>query len=71
MKTMNNKSAPSDRARIALLNKTMEVIKSGFAGVLSNGNIVDRREYPDAMPIPANPMFNTPEPKQIKNGKSI
>ncbi len=52
--------------RIKALLETMEVIKSGYAGVLSNGNIVDRREYPKAIPIPENPLFNTPTPKPIK-----
>ncbi len=47
------------------LMKTLDVIKSGYAGVLSNGNIVDRREHPAAIPIPENPLFNTPKPKNI------
>lgn len=50
-------------ARLDELNKTKAVIEAGWAGVLSNGNIVDRREHPEAIPIPKNSMFNTPEPK--------
>lgn len=62
----NTKKTLTERARLAELNKTLDVIKNGYAGVMPNGNIVDRREHPEAMPIPANPLFNTPEPKQVK-----
>jgi len=48
---------------LAHIRKTREIILSGFAGVLSNGNIVDRRERPDAIPIPENKMFGNPKPK--------
>lgn len=48
------------------MEKTLKVIKSGYAGVMPNGNIVDRREYPEAVPIPENPLFNTPKPKDVK-----
>jgi len=47
------------------LLKTIELCKSGYAGMLSNGNIVDRREFSDALPMPENPMFNTPKPKEL------
>ena len=36
---------------------------SGFAGLTSNGMIVDRREFPDAIVIPANPLMGIVEPK--------
>jgi hypothetical protein len=36
---------------------------SGYAGINANGNIVDRREFPDATAIQANPMFGIVEPK--------
>jgi hypothetical protein len=45
--------------------KGLEVIKSGYAGVLPNGNIVDRREHPKAIAIPANPLFGTPKPQEV------
>jgi len=32
---------------------------------MSNGNIVDRREIPSAIPIPANSLMETPEPKVL------
>jgi hypothetical protein len=36
---------------------------SGYAGMKSNGNIVDRREFPDAVEIQANKMLGIVEPK--------
>lgn len=53
--------------KIKKLMETTELTKSGYAGILSNGNIVDRREFPNAIPIQKNSLFGTPEPKQIKN----
>ncbi len=44
-----------------------ELNKSGYAGILSNGNIVDRRKYPDAIAIQENKMFSIPKPKTIFN----
>lgn len=61
------KKTEQDKLREQELRLTLNIIKSGYAGVMPNGNIVDRRKYPEAIPIPENPMFNTPEPKSIKN----
>lgn len=47
----------------ASLLKTIQIIQAGYGGVMPNGNIVDRREIPSAIPIPANPLMGTPEPK--------
>lgn len=44
-----------------------EINQSGYAGVLSNGNIVDRRIYPHAIPIQKNSLFNIPEPKELND----
>lgn len=48
-----------------------DLIKSGYAGILNNGKIVDRRNHPQAIPIPANELFKIPEPKKLekKNAK--
>jgi hypothetical protein len=54
---------PSRRLIEAL--KTMQISKSGYGGVLPNGNIVDRREHPEAIPIQANKMLGVPKPKKI------
>lgn len=37
-----------------------ELIASGYAGVLPNGNIVDRREYPTAVAIQKNTLLHVP-----------
>jgi len=47
------------------LLSTMELLKSGYAGCNPNGNIVDRREFPNAVPMQENLMFNTPKPKEL------
>lgn len=39
---------------------------SGFAGILRNGNIVDRRYYPEANPISENRMFGIAKPKELQ-----
>lgn len=51
--------------KLKRLMETKKVIESGYAGILSNGNIVDRREFPDAIPCQENPLFNTPKPKNL------
>lgn len=43
----------------------VELIQSGYAGILPNGNIVDRRIHPDAVPSAENPMFGCPKPKPV------
>jgi hypothetical protein len=43
----------------------IDINKSGYAGVLPNGNIVDRRKHPEAIPVQRNPLFGTPDPKEI------
>ncbi len=42
-----------------------DINQSGYAGVLSNGNIVDRRKFPSAIPVPANSMLGIPPPKPL------
>lgn len=42
-----------------------ELNQSGYAGINPNGNIVDRREFPKATPIPENKMFGIPKPKDL------
>jgi hypothetical protein len=38
---------------------------SGYAGVLPSGKIVDRREYPKALPIQKNELLGVPEPRKV------
>ena len=49
--------------RLKELLKIVELNKTGYAGVLPNGNIVDRREFPNAIPVQENPMFGVVKPK--------
>jgi len=48
---------------LELLRAGLQISKSGYGGMLSNGNIVDRRKHPDAIPIAKNSMFGVPAPK--------
>ena len=52
--------------RIKALTATAELVKSGFAGVLGNGNIVDRRRYPHAIPMQENKMMGVPSPVKVE-----
>lgn len=38
---------------------------SGYAGVMPDARIVDRRYYPEATPIKENSMFGVAKPKNI------
>lgn len=44
----------------------MKANREGYAGIQKGtGTIVDRRKVHDAIPVPANPMMNIPEPKPV------
>lgn len=45
------------------LIKTYYILKSGYAGINSKGNILDRREHKNLVPIPGNDV--NPEPKGV------
>lgn len=45
-----------------------EITIAGWAGVLPNGNIVDRRHYPYAVPVQKNRLMRIPNPKPLDNG---
>lgn len=49
------------------LVKIHEINQSGYAGVNRQGQIVDRREFPDAVPVQKNSMMNLPAPKKLPN----
>jgi len=51
--------------RLELLQEGLRISKSGYGGILSTGNIVDRREHPEAIPIAKNSMFGVPGPIAI------
>lgn len=46
-----------------LLNRRL-IYMSGFGGLTNDGKIVDRREYPNAVPIMEYPLFGIPESKK-------
>lgn len=56
---------PHEPDKIAALQAIVELIKSGFAGILPTGLIVDRRTHPDAIPIAENALLGTPPPKPV------
>ena len=62
--TEESKQKLRDAGREDLI-KTYELSKSGYAGVNQNGTIVDRREFPDAIPVRENKLFGVPEPKSL------
>lgn len=39
--------------------------KSGYAGCNKQGTIVDRREFPKALPVQANSLFSVVKPKEL------
>lgn len=43
---------------------------SGYAGVLPSGGLVDRRYYPDAIPVQKNSMFGVLGPREVNPVKS-
>lgn len=42
-----------------------EINQSGYAGCDRNGNIVDRRKFPNAVPIQENRLLGIPKPKKL------
>ncbi len=58
-------SADAAAAHREALEKAAGAIGEGFGGVTPTGTVVDRREVPDAIPIPANTLLGTPAPKPV------
>ena len=51
------------------LVEVYEVNQSGYAGINKNGNIVDRRKFPKAIPVQENSVLNIPKPKKLPQPK--
>lgn len=51
--------------RVRDLNKILALTREGFAGIIQNGRIVDRRQHPEALPIQANSFLGVPKPKPL------
>jgi hypothetical protein len=58
-----------DPEKLKALMEIIELNKTGYAGVLPNGNIVDRRKFPNAIPVQENKMFGVVKPKPLNNEK--
>lgn len=51
---------------LLVLNQVLKITKAGYAGVMPSGTIVDRREFPNATPIPENSFMGIPKPKSVQ-----
>ena len=49
------------------LVEVYEINQSGFAGMNASGNIVDRRKFPNAVPVQENKLLGIPKPKKLDN----
>jgi len=47
------------------LMKKAELMRTGYAGMDRQGNIVDRRENKSAVPVQKNSMMRIPKPKEV------
>lgn len=54
-----------DDGDLSHLMSIMRLNKSGYAGINKQGQIVDRREFPDAVPVGKNSIFGVAEPKDL------
>ena len=63
--TPHNSLTPVDKktAMLGHIKYHKQFTQAGFSGVLSNGNIVDRRIFPDCIPMQKNEAFGIPQPK--------
>jgi hypothetical protein len=56
--------------KVEKLKRLLEIVElneTGYAGILPNGNIVDRRKFPTAIPIQENKMFRVAKPKPLED----
>tara|TARA_R110000772_G_C13310328_1_gene440505 strand:- start:35960 stop:36427 length:468 start_codon:yes stop_codon:yes gene_type:complete len=65
VKVFNERPAISKGLRLELHRIHDSVKEQGYSGVLPNGNIVDRRIFPNAIPMQKNSMFNIPKPEKL------
>lgn len=62
--TEETKQSLRDAGREDLI-EVHEINKSGYAGVMSDGQIVDRRKHPEAIPVQKNELLGIPESKTL------
>ena len=53
------------KEKLAVLLKIRSIYLSGFGGLLKNGRIVDRREFPQATPIGEYAKLGVPKSQKI------
>lgn len=53
------------------LREIVSLMHSGYGGILPNGNIVDRRKYPNAIALQENFILGVPKPVPVPTGKSL
>ena len=54
------------KEKIAEIVAHEELKASGYMGVTRYGRQVDRRDFPDAIPVQANRLLGIPKPKKLK-----
>lgn len=59
-----NKKLLREKGREDLI-EVMEINDSGYAGCMPDGQIVDRRKHPEAIPVQKNRLLGIPEPKPL------
>lgn len=59
------KETEEQQKRLKQLTDSIELTKSGYAGIDKDGKKVDRRLFPDAVPLEYNPDLNIPHPKDV------
>lgn len=62
--TEETKQKLRDAGREDLI-EAYEINQSGYAGLLPSGKIVDRRKYPEAIPVQENKILGIPKPKEL------
>jgi hypothetical protein len=55
----------TDKEKLEYLMSLQIIRLEGWAGVLPNGNIVDRRKHPTAIPMQKNTLLGIPEPRPL------
>lgn len=62
---MKHQNETDQAERGKRLEEMGALAESGYGGIDKNLNIVDRREFPDAIPFPFSRFMGTPQPKKV------
>lgn len=58
----------SEEKRLKYLTEIVALSQSGYGGLSPQGEIVDRRKHPSAVPIPENSLMKIPKPIEFISG---